>query len=30
MLGLGLLGLHPSDEAGFLNLWAGAGFGPLG
>jgi len=22
MLGLGLLGLHPDDESGFLNLWA--------
>jgi sodium/hydrogen antiporter len=30
MLGLGLLGLHPSDEAGFANLWAGGTFGPLG
>ncbi len=30
MLGLGLLGLHPSSEAGFLNLWAGGEFGLLG
>lgn len=26
MLGLGLLGLHPDKEAGFLNLWAGHPF----
>lgn len=26
MLGLGLLGLHPDEEAGFLHLWAGGGF----
>ncbi len=30
MLGLGLLGLHPTSEAGFLNLWAGGEFGLLG
>lgn len=30
MLGLGLLGLHPSSEAGFLNLWADREFGLLG
>ncbi|MBA2362461.1 MAG: cation:proton antiporter [Chloroflexia bacterium] len=26
MLGLGLLGLHPDEEAGFLKLWAGGQF----
>lgn len=26
MLGLGILELHPDDEAGFLHLWAGADF----
>ncbi len=26
MLGLGLLGLHPDDQAGFLKLWAGGEF----
>lgn len=30
MLGLGLLALHPSEEAGFLNLWAGGEFGLAG
>ncbi|PLS87084.1 MAG: sodium:proton antiporter [Actinobacteria bacterium] len=30
MLGLGLLGLHPAGEAGFLNLWAGREFGLMG
>jgi NhaP-type Na+/H+ or K+/H+ antiporter len=29
MLGLGLLGLHPDEEAGFLHLWANGEFGLL-
>ena len=29
MLGLGLMGLHPDPEAGFLGLWADGEFGPL-
>jgi NhaP-type Na+/H+ or K+/H+ antiporter len=30
VLGLGLLGLHPDKESGFLKLWANGEFGPLG
>ena len=30
MLGLGLMGLHPGGDAGFLHLWAGGEFGALG
>lgn len=30
MLGLGLMGLHPAEDAGFLKLWAGGEFGVLG
>lgn len=30
VLGLGLLGLHPDEESGFLKLWANGEFGLLG
>lgn len=30
MLGLGLMGLHPSSSAGLFSLWAGGEFGAIG
>lgn len=30
MLGLGLMGLHPSSSAGLFSVWSGAEFGALG